>query len=382
MSGPPRSLAIVTPFYPPHVGGVERYSQEFARAALALGVSVNVITTDSVRRPEERVEDGGIRVLRMPARNLPIMGSHYPIAATGWPRAEVLLDCDVVIAQTRFFMTTLAAAWIAARRGKRICVVDHGSGPLRTSPKALAFASLLYERAATEMLKRKSPRFLAVSGASAQWLRSFGIADAQIVPNGIAPTTRPPFRSDASLDRPVVFYAGRLLREKGVCELIDGVETLIGRGHDIQLRIAGKGPLSSSIANRAAKSTFLTFLGHLRPAEITAELNRASMFVNPSNYAEGLPTILLEAGSAALPVISTPRGGSVDLIRDGETGWIIPRGEPAAIAAALEDAMSKPHDAIVRGNRLFALIQDRYTWPSIVSAFLERSPSTKESLTA
>ena len=91
MSGAIRSLAIVTPFYPPHVGGVERYAQGFARAAMEIGLSVNVVTTDSVKRPVESTEDGGIRVLRLPAHNIPVMGSHYPIAPSGWKHAEPFL---------------------------------------------------------------------------------------------------------------------------------------------------------------------------------------------------------------------------------------------------------------------------------------------------
>ncbi len=173
MSGAIRSLAIVTPFYPPHVGGVERYAQEFARAAMEIGLSVNVVTTDSVKRPVESTEDGGIRVLRLPAHNIPVMGSHYPIAPSGWKNGEPFLDCDVVMAHTRFFMTTLLAARITARRRKRICVVDHGSGPLRVSPRPLALASLVYERVATAALKRLSARFFGVSRASTDWLREF-----------------------------------------------------------------------------------------------------------------------------------------------------------------------------------------------------------------
>ena len=98
------------------------------RAPLPISaLSVNVVTTDAVAKPIETVEDSRLRVLRLPAYNFPIMGSHYPIAF-GWRKANEFLRCDVVMAHTRFFMTTLAAAAATARMGKRICVVDHGSG--------------------------------------------------------------------------------------------------------------------------------------------------------------------------------------------------------------------------------------------------------------
>jgi glycosyltransferase involved in cell wall biosynthesis len=378
VSGTIRSLAIVTPFYPPHVGGVERYAQEFARAALGLGISVNIVTTDSVRRPVEATEDGGIRILRLPAHYLPVMGSHYPISLSGWQRAGELLRCDVVMAHTRFFMTTLQAAKITARRGQRICVVDHGSGPLRSSPRALALAALAYERAVTAKLKRTQPRFFAVSAASAKWLRTFGIDNAPLLPNSVAPRSIPPCRQTSTAKRLVVFFAGRLLPAKGVLELIDGVERFAGRGHAAELRIAGDGPLAKKVTARAESSPVLRYLGRVTPQEVEVELERASVFVHPSNLPEGLPTTLLEAGSAALPVISTAFGGSGEIIHAGRTGWIIPRGDAKCIATALEDLVLHPEEGARRGAELFRIIQENYTWPLTVRkflAFVEPSPA-------
>ena len=61
----PSSLAIVTAFYPPRAGGIERYAQGFARAARRMGLHVNVVTTWSKTKPELIVEDNGMNVLRV-----------------------------------------------------------------------------------------------------------------------------------------------------------------------------------------------------------------------------------------------------------------------------------------------------------------------------
>jgi glycosyltransferase involved in cell wall biosynthesis len=366
-----RSLAIVTPFYPPHVGGIERYAQEFGRAAAAEGLQVRIITTAPVSRPTETIEDdGSLSVLRLPAKNVPVMGSSYPIATVGWKRAKALLECDSVIAHTRFFMTSLVAATLCARRGKRIYVQDHGAGPLRSSPRVLASASLIYEHAATSALKRLRPKFLAVSSASAQWLHRFGIYDAAIVPNGVAVPRSMPVRTASTFDDPAIFFAGRLLPEKGIRELVAAVEILAGEGVNARLRIAGDGPLAATLQKLAASSPRLTYLGRITSDQVSQELQRSSIFVNPSNLPEGLPTNLLEAGAAALPVISTANGGSTDLIRDSETGWLISAGEPLEIASRLKEVLANPDEALRRGSQLFRLIERSYTWPSIVRGFL------------
>jgi glycosyltransferase involved in cell wall biosynthesis len=366
---PFRSLAIVTAFYPPAVGGSERYSQGFARAAVDLGLTVNVITTAPIRKPDVVVEDNGINVLRIPALHVPIQGSYFPIPIQGTRLVAEFLHCDVVIAQTRFFLTSLAAAILARSWGGRICVVEHGSGPLR-SVSLFTLATSAYERAITAALKCFSPKFFAVSDASADWLRHFGINDARVLPNGIAPRATRPLRDVSAFAKPIVLYAGRLFPEKGVIELVDAVEELALSGQPIELRVAGRGPLSSLLRSRAVKSEVLTYLGSITPGEVAAELDRATVLANPSNCYEGLPTVLLEAGAAALPVISTRRGGSSEVIRDGSTGWLLDEGTVECIASCLADVVSQPKEANRRGAELFKLVQERYTWPSIVRQFL------------
>jgi glycosyltransferase involved in cell wall biosynthesis len=364
-------LAIVTPFYPPHVGGVERYAQQFAWAAADLGLTVNVVTTDAVPRPIESTERG-VRVLRLPAYNIPVMGSSYPISLRGWRRAAELLQCDAVMAHTRFFMTTPVAAALAARDRRRLSVVDHGAGPLRSSPKALAVASLAYEHAVTAVLKSLSPTFFAVSMASAKWLRRFGIADAYVLPNSISPSDEPPLRRPDAFDgKIVVLHVGRLLPEKGVSELVEAIDMLATSGLDIELRIAGEGPLRGELERRASKTPYVKFLGAIPHNLVESELDRATVYVHPSNLPEGFPTTLLEAGAAALPVISTSFGGSGELIKHGRTGWILARGEARSIATALEDLLAQPQEAVRRGSELWRLIQERYTWPATVRRFLE-----------
>ncbi len=226
-------------------------------------------------------------------------------------------------------------------------------GPLR-SLSLFALASLAYEHAVTAALKRLSPRFFAVSAASADWLHRFNIDDAEVVPNGVEPLREAPSRTPGAFAKPVVFFAGRLIPEKGVRQLVAAVERLVRQGADVQLRIAGQGPLSRFLTERASEAPFLQYLGQLSPEQIAAEMASATVFVNPSDYPEGLPTTLLEAGAAALPVISTPRGGSVDLIRNGTTGWLIPDNAPESIVASLSEALAQPDGDSPRHRALFA----------------------------
>ena len=205
--------------------------------------------------------------------------------------------------------------------------------------------------------------------ASAEWL-----VNLVFVTLGLFPTAR--YRdSTCRYAVGVVPETHNLLRRaaagrKGVRELVDAVGLITLRGFPVELRIAGDGPLKAFVKKKAQDTPYLTYLGRLSETQVASELDRATLFVNPSNYPEGLPTVLLEAGAAALPVLSTSRGGSAELIRNGETGWLITDGTATLIAEAVLAVIQQPGEAIRRGAALFRLVNAEFTWPTIVNAFI------------
>jgi glycosyltransferase involved in cell wall biosynthesis len=103
----------------------------------------------------------------------------------------------------------------------------------------------------------------------------------------------------------------------------------------LRLTIVGEGPERRALEARPSAGTAI-FEGAL-PKERLEDLYRSAGFVVlASSRGEGLPNVLLEAMAFARPVIATPIAGVRDLIRDGENGLLIPPGNPAALAAALQ----------------------------------------------
>ena len=90
----------------------------------------------------------------------------------------------------------------------------------------------------------------------------------------------------------------------------------------------------------------------------------AAVVAMPSTYPEGLGLVALEAMAAGAPVVGTAIGGIPESVIDGETGWLVPPGDVAALAAALADALSVSkaagarHDAIARRAQAAAQAQD------------------------
>ena len=116
------------------------------------------------------------------------------------------------------------------------------------------------------------------------------------------------------------------------------------------LDIAGAGPLEDALRAQAADLPSVRFLGWQTPQQLASIMRTAQAVVVPSRIAadgdcEGLPTVVLESIRAGLPVVATNHAGIPEIIRDQETGFLVPENDPDALAAALL-AVMQPGDHI------------------------------------
>jgi glycosyltransferase involved in cell wall biosynthesis len=132
---------------------------------------------------------------------------------------------------------------------------------------------------------------------------------------------------------------------KGHAVLLDAVSLLRTRGVDLRVVLVGDGELRGALEDRIAREGLadrVALRGALPHEEIPAALAGATAMVLPSVTArdgqmEGIPVALMEAMAAGVPVISTRLSGIPELVRDGETGLLVPERD----AAALADAMAR-----------------------------------------
>lgn len=137
---------------------------------------------------------------------------------------------------------------------------------------------------------------------------------------------------------PVALFASRLLREKGVHELLAAVHLLHAAGCPLRLLVAGdlyaENPSSLSPADLATlrATPGVEYLGHVD--DIPALLARTDIVVLPS-YREGTPRVLVEAAAAGKPIVATDIGGCRGLVEDGINGLLVPVKDAEALANAL-----------------------------------------------
>jgi glycosyltransferase involved in cell wall biosynthesis len=159
-----------------------------------------------------------------------------------------------------------------------------------------------------------------------------------------------------------VLFVGRLAAVKGVPLLLEAFARVRAAYPDARLTLVGEGPERAALESRAAAlglTGIANFVGYRSQEEVATLLAKADMLVLPS-FAEGLPVVLMEALASRIPVIATPVAGVSELVRDGETGLLVPPGNIDGLAVALDRLLGDPDLCRRLGETGRAAVLDRH----------------------
>jgi glycosyltransferase involved in cell wall biosynthesis/GT2 family glycosyltransferase len=152
---------------------------------------------------------------------------------------------------------------------------------------------------------------------------------------------------------PRLVCVARLAEQKGQLVLVDAAARLAARGIGFQLVLAGDGPMRPQIEAAIAAHGLgdrVRITGWLSNDAVRREMVAARFVVLPS-FAEGLPVVLMEALAVGRPVITTYVAGIPELVRAGVNGWLVPAGDPVALAEALAGALSAGPEQLAEMGR-------------------------------
>jgi glycosyltransferase involved in cell wall biosynthesis len=135
---------------------------------------------------------------------------------------------------------------------------------------------------------------------------------------------------------PVVLFVGRLTRDKGIPELAQAFGRLAPRFPELRMLLVGcfehGDPLPPDTRAYLESNSRVIFAGAVR--DTAPYYATADILVLPS-HREGLPTVILEAQAAGIPVVGASATGITDVVADGKTGLLFPVGDAAALAEAI-----------------------------------------------
>jgi colanic acid/amylovoran biosynthesis glycosyltransferase len=183
------------------------------------------------------------------------------------------------------------------------------------------------------------------------------------VPNMMA--VQPPTNGRAE---DLVTCVARLIPKKGVDLLIESFALLPRELDRVRLEIVGEGPLADELRRLATARGLeerVEFLGPLPSGGVDAALRRSSLLALPCRIAadgdrDGLPTVLLEAMARGVPVVSTSVAGIPEVVRDHETGLLVPPEDPEAIAEAITTLLRDRSLAASQAAAARSLVKERF----------------------
>ncbi len=202
----------------------------------------------------------------------------------------------------------------------------------RELPWHLAHLGNFLERVGMPLVYQRTP-FIAVSDSTRQAMINIGIPDhlITVIHNGVDSER---FRPGVKYPSPRILFLGRLRRYKSVDVIIRAMPIILQQIPELHLDIVGSGPMAKelhSLTEKLGMSDSIHFHGFVNEMDKVEFLRQAHIAIQPS-MKEGWGLTVLEANACGTPVIAANVPGLIDSVVDGETGILVPYGDPAALA--------------------------------------------------
>jgi glycogen(starch) synthase len=324
-------VAVLTTSYPRYPADVVgRFVADAVEHLRRRGVDVKVVGPEQFRGYGLTYGHGVPGNLR----RRPWLAFFVPALLKGFVRAARRVDADLLHAHW------LPAGWVASQVGKPYVVQVWGTD-LELARRAPGLA---------RGVLRGARLVIAASTDLAERARALGASDVRVIPSGVDL----PRGVGSEAEPPEILFAGRLSPEKGVLELLEASQGL-------ELVVAGDGPLRRRVPGA------LGFVPHDQLQRLYA---RAAVVACPSRR-EGFGVACLEAMAHGRPVVATSVGGLRDLVVNGETGVLVPSGDPAALRTALDRLLADRELRRRLGTAGRERAQRHFSWQAVTDATLD-----------
>jgi glycogen synthase len=371
-------LLLLNYEYPPLGGGASAATFFMARELVARGHYVEVLTSSAPGCPATDVVDG-VRVhrvfsLRRGIQDAGLLGAAtFVLSAIGKLR-QLARSGNFDCAHFYFALPTGMLAPLWARWTKRPYVVGfRGSDvPGYDGGRLLALLHRLL-RPLTRRILAGASHVTANSESLRQLaLQSFPWLRIQVIPNAVCTTTFRPPETPRRGGRPRLLTVSRLVRRKGLEDLIAAVAN--PALSDCSLTIVGGGRLQSQLEQLARSlgvAERVVFAGRKHAEELSASYRDADCFVLAS-HAESCSMSLLEAMASGLPAVAARTGGIPELVEDLVNGRLFEAGDVRDMAQAISWMLESDvrRARIGAANRLAVSLD--HSWPKIASLYEQR----------
>jgi phosphoheptose isomerase/glycosyltransferase involved in cell wall biosynthesis len=371
-------------------GGQNVYVGQLARHVAALGYEVDVFTRrDSAGLPEVAEWARGVRIVHVPAGPAEWVRKEDLLPHMGEFTAGMIHFCRrqrsrYALAHANFWMSGLVAADLRQALGLPFVVTFHALGRVRRAFQRAADAFPDARFAVEDRIVAEADHIVAECPQEEEDLIRYYNADparTTIVPGGFDPAEFWPIAKPLArvtlglpLHEPIVLQLGRLVPRKGVDTAIRGLARLRdehgiaarllivgGDANDPDSRVTPEIGRLQAVAREEGVEDAVVFVGRRGRDVLKHYYSAADVFVTTPWY-EPFGITPLEAMACGTPVIGANVGGIKFTVRDGETGYLVPPDDAAAVGERIAHLYRHPRLLTVFGRQAIRRANDLFTW--------------------
>ncbi len=219
-----------------------------------------------------------------------------------------------------------------------------------------------------------------VSNAIKEQILNFGCrTELRVLPMGVDSNKFNPLKYSKTLkkkynhDGNLLLYVGRLSKKKGLEYLISAMPEIIKAFPKTRLLIVGDGEEKEkliALTQKRKMNNYVTFVGAISNDELPKYYATADIFVSPS-LSEGLPVTFMEAMSSGCILVATNLPGNKDIIKDGETGFLVKQKSSEEIAKKVILLLKQKENLNKIRKQARAFIQKNFDWKIIAQRYEE-----------
>ncbi len=344
MSAKTKTILVVTPYFPPLGGGLERYALEIARRLDQNYKWRIVFASAGTKNGGDTItKTDGITIYKF-GYNLSF--SNTPFSFSWFRKIRALIKKehpDLIHIHTPVPGIGNIAALLA---GKTPVVVTYHAGSMIKGRLIPDIAVWFYERILMHVLLRKAKKIVCASDfVRDQFLGRWNYQSKSVtITPGTNTQTFVPDPKKRAKDPTILFVAGlgKAEQHKGLQHLLDATKTLSKEISNLKLVVVGEGDMRPEYEKRAKSMGLdVRFAGRLGGEPLISEYQKAHIFVLPSKN-DNFSMVVLEAMSCGLPVIASRIGGLPTLIDDTKTGFLITAGDTGDLTKRLRELLKDP----------------------------------------
>jgi len=374
------NILMLTPFYPPHAGGVEYYAKDLSEHLSQAGHTITILTADIPSGSP--LEPSRFRVISYPAFEFI---HNYPIPKFWTSQFQKILQTekdnlpDIIITHTRFFFSSLIGMFLAHSLKIPRLHIEHGSSFVQSKNILITFLAWLYDHMIGKRVLKRANAIIAVSHSVQKFIQTLASEiQSTVIYRGfnIKKIQSIPINQNVwggHSEKIKLLYIGRIIPSKGIDDLLSALTGLSLKNWVCFL--VGDEQTPGEYARKIkilGLQENIILLGSKPWDETIGILKGADIFINPS-HSEGIPTTVIEASLCGIPTIATDVGGTREI---SESITLIPLKSPDAIRKSIEITVGNSLEQHQIAEQHKWSVQEKFSWENTLPNFL----STLESL--